>query len=234
MRVDISGIAFLLIVCGVVPWMAWKSKQRLGTGPLPLPRNRLFIQVIVMHVWLLFVAVAAAQHDDIALFNAPKRPLIVWPLAAALVVLLVATARWRWPQRDAQSKARLYSMLPHDRKELGPYLAVCVSAGVCEEIVYRGTTAALLTRLTGNLLAAVLIASIVFGFAHLVQGWRSVFTITLIALGAHGLALLGASLYPVMAAHALYDALAGVLMPRWYEREVRSGPQVLSQSTLMR
>jgi len=25
-----------------------------------------------------------------------------------------------------------------------------------------------------------------------------------------------------MAAHALYDAIAGVLMPRWYEREVRS------------
>ena len=76
---------------------------------------------------------------------------------------------------------------------------------------------ALLGSLLGH--AAVLIASIVFALAHVIQGWQSAFVIFLIALGAHGLVIAGHSLFPVMAAHALYDAVAGTLMPRWYERE---------------
>jgi membrane protease YdiL (CAAX protease family) len=132
---------------------------------------------------------------------------------------------WRWPQRDRDSKERLYRMLPHDRADLPPYFAVCLAAGICEETVYRGVTTVLLARVTENLSAAILIASIAFALAHVIQGWRSVVAVFGIALMAHAVVLMTQSLFPVMAAHALYDALAGVLMPRWYEREVRSAAQ---------
>jgi membrane protease YdiL (CAAX protease family) len=69
------------------------------------------------------------------------------------------------------------------------------------------------------MVAAVLIASIVFALAHVIQGWQSAGVIFLIALGAHVLVIAGQSLFPVMAAHALYDAIAGTLMPRWDEHE---------------
>ena len=115
-------------------------------------------------------------------------------------------------------------------------VALCLAAGVCEELVYRGTTAVLLTRLTGNLLAAIVIASAVFALAHVIQGRRAAIIVFFIALGAHALVFLTKSLFPVMAVHALYDAVGGVLMSRWYRRELESAPQpqVLSQTTPIR
>ena len=214
-----AGILFLLIVCAGVPYLAWKSRKQLGDGPLPMPRQRFYVQTIFMQLFLFALAVVASLRNDIDLLAAPRRPLLAWGLAALFVIVLVAVMRWRWPHRDAASKARLYRMLPHDRRDLGPYYAVCLTAGVCEEVVYRGAAAALLARITGSMIAAVVIAAVVFALAHVIQGWRSAFVIFLIALGAHALVIAGQSLFPVMAAHALYDAIAGTLMPRWHERE---------------
>ena len=66
----------------------------------------------------------------------------------------------------------------------------------------------------------MLLASVAFALAHAVQGPRGVFAIFLIALAAHGLVLFAHSLLPVMFAHTVYDAVAGWLIPRLYEREV--------------
>jgi len=49
------------------------------------------------------------------------------------------------------------------------------------------------------------------------------FAIFLIALVAHGLVWFSKSLLPVMAAHTIYDAVAGWLIPRWYERDAAAG-----------
>jgi membrane protease YdiL (CAAX protease family) len=222
--IEPAAAIFLFVVCVFVPYMAFKSRQRLGDGPLPVSRTRLFVQTIFVQLWLFALAVMAAARNDVDLLAAPARPLVAWGLAALFLIVLVAVMRWRWPQRDAASKARLYRMLPRDRRELGPFYAVCVAAGVCEEVVYRGAAAALLARITGSMVAAVLIASFVFALAHVIQGWQSAGVIFLIALGAHALVILGQSLFPVMAAHALYDAVAGTLMPRWYERENAAPP----------
>lgn len=217
--IDPVGILFLLIVCAGVPYLAWKSRKQLGDGPLPMPRPHFYAQTIFVQLFLFALAVVAAVRNGIDLLAAPRRPLVAWGLAALFLIVLLAVMRWRWPHRDPASKARLYRMLPRDRRELGPYYAVCVAAGICEEVVYRGAAAALLARITGSMIAAVLIASVVFALAHVIQGWQSAAVIFLIALGAHALVIAGHSLFPVMAAHALYDAVAGTLMPRWYERE---------------
>jgi membrane protease YdiL (CAAX protease family) len=219
-----AAAIFLFFVCLFVPYLAFKSRRRLGDGPLPVSRTRLFVQTIFVQLWLCFLAVMAAVRSGIDLLAAPKRPLLAWGLAAVFLIVLVAVMRWRWPHRDPASKARLYRMLPRERRELAPYYAVCVAAGICEEVVYRGAAAVLLARLTGSMIAAVLIASAVFALAHVIQGWQSAFVIFLIALGAHALVIAGQSLFPVMAAHTLYDAVAGTLMPRWYERENAAMP----------
>ena len=212
-------VIFLFVVCAGVPYLAWKSKQRLGDGPLPMPKRRFFIQTIVVQLFLFLLAAAAIWPDWRAFFQLPPMPLRAWGLAALMLALLLGVMRWRWPDRDLESKEMLYRILPHDRGDYPLYFVLCIAAGVFEESVYRGAAAWLIARLTGSVTAAILIASIVFALAHVIQGWRSTLVIFAIALGAHALVLLGGSLVPVMAAHALYDAIAGVLMPRWYERE---------------
>ena len=235
MVIDPTGIVFLLIVCAGVPYLALQSNKRLGNRPLPMSRRRFFVQSMVMQLLLLAIAVVAAARNGVRLLGAPRPPALSWGAAALLLAFLVGVVVWRWPRRDAESKARVYRLLPHDRGELALYFALCLAAGVCEETAYRGVAAALLIRITGNWLVAVLIASVVFALAHAVQGRRAVVAVFAIANLAHIMVLLTQSLFPVMAVHAIYDAIAGVYISRRYEREVRSAEQsVLSQPTLIR
>jgi membrane protease YdiL (CAAX protease family) len=235
MVIDGSGILFLAIVCLGVPYLAWKSSRRFGSGPLPISMRRFFIQSIFWQFYLVGLALVAAWHNRIDLLVPPPAPLRAWGLAALFLALLLGVMRWRWPHRGQESKDKLYRLLPHKRGDFPLYFALCLAAGVCEEAVYRGVTATLLARLTGSVAAAVVIASVVFALAHVVQGRRATIAVFFIALGAHALYLVGQSLFPVMAMHAIYDALAGLLMSRWYERELESAPQpVLSQTTPMR
>jgi membrane protease YdiL (CAAX protease family) len=225
MVIDASGILFLAIVCLGLPYLAWKSSKRLGSGPLPMARKRFFIQTILVQLYLLGIALAAAWRNGIDLLAKPPAPLRAWLLAALFLAALLGAMRWRWPHRGQESKEKLIRLLPRDRGDLAPYFALCLAAGVCEEVVYRGVTTVLLTRITGSLIAAIAIASAVFALAHVIQGRRATVVVFFIALGAHALVFLTQSLFPVMAVHALYDAIGGVLMSRWYEGERASRPQ---------
>ncbi len=234
--VDTSGYLFLAIVCLGVPYLAFKSSRRVGAGPLPISRKRFFVQTIFAQLYLFGLALLAAWRNWIDLWRMPPDPLHAWALAALFLAVLLAVMRWRWPHRGEQSKEKLIRLLPQDRGDYPAYFALCLAAGVCEEAVYRGATTVLLTRLTGSFLAAIAIAAVVFALAHVIQGKRATMVVFFIALGAHALVYLTQSLMPAMAIHALYDALAGVLMRRWYVRDaVQSAPQqVLFTTTPIR
>jgi len=70
-------------------------------------------------------------------------------------------------------------ILPQSTIELLPFLALAITAGLCEEFLYRGFAMAVLGHLGSPAWAAVLISSIFFGLAHLYQG-RSGFFSTLV------------------------------------------------------
>jgi hypothetical protein len=51
-----------------VPYIAFKSGQRIRTGtPIP-PRKRIFINVLVMQVFFLVISLLTARNEDIQLF----------------------------------------------------------------------------------------------------------------------------------------------------------------------
>ena len=223
--IDVSGILFLAIVCLGVPYLAFMSSKRVGSGPLPISRRRFFIQTIFAQLYLFAIALAAAWRNGIDLLAKPPAPLRAWALAALFLAVLLGVMWWRWPHRGEESKEKLIRLLPQDRSDFAPYFALCLAAGVCEEVVYRGVTTVLLTRLTGSLIGAIVIAAVVFALAHVIQGRRAAIVVFFIALGAHALVYFTRSLFPVMTIHALYDALAGVLVRRLYEGERASRPQ---------
>jgi hypothetical protein len=53
-------------------------------------------------------------------------------------------------------------------------IVASISAGICEEMVFRGFLQRQLHALTGNIAVAVLCQGILFGFAHGYGGWNSV------------------------------------------------------------
>lgn len=214
MRIDGFGAGLLLIVAVAIPYLAWKTKQRFRGDELPMPRTQFFFQTAIFQVVIYGFALVAAATNGIRLTLLPTVWWKAWP-AAALLVVSLAVLKLRWPSRAEEEKRRLYALLPHDRRELGPYLVLCVVAAIAEEVIYRGVSYRLLLRLGLTAWIAAAILSVVFALAHAVQGWRSTLFIGVIAAGFHFIVIYSGGLLPAVVAHFAYDAVAGIVIPRW-------------------
>jgi membrane protease YdiL (CAAX protease family) len=106
-------------------------------------------------------------------------------------------------------------ILPHRSVEFAPYCALAVTAGVCEEFLYRGFAMAALSRAGILPWAVVLISSVFFGLAHTYQGASGVAATTLMGLVFGSTRLVLQSLLPVAIWHAVVDIAAGVAGPRF-------------------
>ena len=211
-----TAIAFLLLILAGVPLAGWRSTRHFAAGALPITREHLYVEAMATQLFLFFIGSVTASANRIALWSAPVS-ISAYAAAALLLAVMLLALGMRWPYREPASKARLYSMLPRNWHERVPYIAVCAGAGIAEEVVYRGVLTTLLTPVARSFVVAALISAAVFGTAHFVQGWRAVFATALIGLGLQALVAFGHSLLPAMIVHALYDWIAGLLIPRWYE-----------------
>ena len=111
-------------------------------------------------------------------------------------------------------------ILPQSRLELVPFLALAVTAGVCEEFLYRGFAMAALTRAGLPAWSVVLLSSVLFGLAHLYQG-RGGLVSTLVIGTVFGTARIAYDgLVPVVVWHFAVDAVAGVAGPKYLIRAV--------------
>jgi uncharacterized protein len=111
-------------------------------------------------------------------------------------------------------------ILPQSRPELAPFLALAITAGVCEEFLYRGFAMAALTRAGLPVWLVVLLSSVLFGLAHLYQG-RGGLLSTLVIGTVFGMARIAYDgLVPVMVWHFAVDAVAGVAGPKYLVRAV--------------
>jgi len=109
----------------------------------------------------------------------------------------------------ASSLARL---IPHSHLELYLWYFVAISAGVTEEIVYRGYLQKQFEAWTRNVPGSMFLSAVLFGFGHIYQGWKRA-----IMMGTYGwmlgwLAKRQNSLRPGILAHSWQDSLAGFLL----------------------
>lgn len=138
-----------------------------------------------------------------------------WGLAVAAalaVVVLVATwGYWFKILRDPKAAARvreqlleLEGFLPETTRELNTSRAMAVTAGICEELVYRGYLLWYLSSLM-PMAAAVPLMMVAFGAVHLYQGAKPAAQVALIAGVFALLYLLSGSLWVPIALHILGD-----------------------------
>jgi membrane protease YdiL (CAAX protease family) len=147
------------------------------------------------------------------------RLLLITVFGAALVV----TLQWLNLRRMGRSTSTLRRplqalaerILPQSTVELIPFLTLAVTAGLCEEFLYRGFAMAVLSRMGLPAAVVILFSSIIFGLAHLYQG-RAGFVSTMVLGILFGISrtALG-SLLPVIVWHMGVDVVAGVGGPRY-------------------
>lgn len=98
---------------------------------------------------------------------------------------------------------------PNTPGELALFMLASLSAGVWEELVYRAFLIWFLAPLSGAI-GAVVISALIFGLAHIYQGIRGVVTSFVVGVIFAVLYLLTASLWWLMAVHAVMDIAGGI------------------------
>lgn len=204
---------FIGIVCAAIPVLSIRAQQRLGSGPLPLPRRDLYGQTMIVQAILCSVAVVTAKVGHISVFAIVPAPR-AWFIAGGFLAVAFLVLAIGWRIRSHASRDRLVDILPQTREELALYLPLCAVAGVSEELVYRGVLFCALVGLLHNVPFAIAVAAIAFGLAHATQGAGSVAIIIGIGAALHALVLITGSLLPAVAVHIAYDATAAFLVPR--------------------
>ena len=119
---------------------------------------------------------------------------------------------------DAQAQLRetmhhLRAVVPSNRREMRRFMALSFTAGICEELLYRGFLLWYLGQITSAWLA-VLVACLIFGVGHVYQGGKGVLKTGLFGLVATALYLLTSALWAPMLLHAVLDMTSGNILSR--------------------
>jgi uncharacterized protein len=177
----------------------------------------LYLSLLAME-WGLFLYV----RKGLLLTGSSLRDLVGgrWPGARAVVVdfslafalwglwtlIDLAWNRWSGPGHAAS----IQSLLPRGAVETMLWIAVSVSAGICEELAFRGYFQRQFAALAHSRGIALVLQAALFGISHGYQGIESCAKITLFGLLYGVVALWRRSLRPGMVAHAGGDILSGI------------------------
>ena len=107
--------------------------------------------------------------------------------------------------------ATVDSLLPRSWNEVAWWIIVCVSAGICEEVIYRGYLQKQFLALTGSVAIAIVLQGVVFGISHGYQGWKNVVVISVLGVLYGILAARRGNLRVNIISHAWSDAWEGWL-----------------------
>lgn len=218
----------IFLVLGVVlPWRGRVRMKKLLAKPLVTTEERLSLYASTIAFQWCAVAIVAwrawAHHftaAQLGLLLHDKFRLVVASIVGALTI---ASLQWlnlrRVGKIPRESRGRLQPMaeriLPQSLVELLPYLALAITAGLCEEFLYRGFAMAVLAQVGLKSWAVVLLSSILFGLAHSYQGRGGVVMTFLIGLILGTSRIVYNSLVPAMLWHSAVDVVAGTAGPRY-------------------
>jgi uncharacterized protein len=230
---DIWLIFFVLGL--ILPWRGRVRVKKLLAMPHVSTMERLTLYASTIAFQWFAVAVVAWRawaHG----FTASQLGLTVHDRTRILVASIVGAAtiaalQWLNLRRvgripvEARSSLQAIAerILPQSTVELLPYLALAMTAGLCEEFLYRGFAMAVLVHVGLQAWAVVLLSSVLFGLAHSYQGRGGIVMTLLIGLFLGTSRLAYDSLVPAIFWHSAVDIVAGTAGPRYLTRSPAAG-----------
>jgi membrane protease YdiL (CAAX protease family) len=106
---------------------------------------------------------------------------------------------------------RIGDMVPDGTLEIIVWIGVSVTAGFCEEVIFRGYFQKQFGALLNFAWGGIIVQGMIFGGAHAYEGWQQMIRIAVFGIMFGILAHWRKSLRPGMMAHAAQDILAGSL-----------------------
>ena len=101
-------------------------------------------------------------------------------------------------------------LAPRGLAQIALWIVVCVTAGFCEETIFRGYLQKQFIAWSGSAGVGLIASAAVFGACHIYQGVKPAIVITVYGLMFGILAQWRKSLRPGMITHALHDTVSGI------------------------
>jgi uncharacterized protein len=102
-------------------------------------------------------------------------------------------------------------LFPHGDAEIALWILLSVTAGICEEAIYRGYLQRQFMALTKNAPIGIFLSAAAFGMSHAYQGFGHAMQIGVLGVMSGILAHWRKTVRPGMFAHALQDIMGGLL-----------------------
>jgi membrane protease YdiL (CAAX protease family) len=236
-----QALGWLLVgvILVVLPWTGAWAYRRLKDGRLGRVRayrSAILFEALYVLGALLYAASTGAVGKVLPIFTRLP-PLIAgltpdrWGgvVVGALVGLLVPMVVPRFRRRLAEAGGDVLALLPRTSSERWLFAAVAISAGIGEELLFRGflwhflTTRVPALGVGGSCALAVLL----FGLGHVYQGVKGVLATSLMGGMLLAIFLVTGSLLPGIVLHALVDLRAVWILPA-QRSPLPSGPTVLT------
>ena len=151
---------------------------RMGSATARVSHLPLYL-IVTAFEWVLFAF--SLWHSDVAFSGYVARVLrnpraLLWDIPSALVLcgilLLIALgiARILGPSGWGTTQG----MLPSNHVEIAAWIAMSISAGICEETIFRGYLQQQISAWSGHVAIGIVGQALVFGLGHAYQGWKKV------------------------------------------------------------
>jgi uncharacterized protein len=208
--VAILGIAFLQS----------RQQHQLGSielkSRLPLYGAQIVFELLLFaYVWVLGLKITGTAVSELIggkwtsardVVRDIRVAVVFWIVVAGVLLILNKLLG-----ENMTGLRAVKALLPQSPVEMAAWVVLCVTAGFCEEFVFRGYLQRQLLALTGRAEWAVVVQALVFGVAHGYQGMKGVVTIVVYGAMFGILALLRKSLLPGMLQHAGQDIFSGIV-----------------------
>lgn len=226
--VIIQHILVLFLVIGIPVWDYFETK-RLKSSINPKAKIHSYQMGIAM-LWLLTAIVFIITSDRAALFTLPESlkltgetadflkgfgqtGMIALGLGSMLPIILLRF----WPKRATAYRKQFESLaffLPNTFQERAWFLGISLSAGFCEEIVYRAFLYRYFAESPWALVfwLSLILACLVFASAHGYQGVVGLLSTFVFAFFMFVLWYIFGTLWVPIIVHALFD-LRILLLP---------------------
>jgi membrane protease YdiL (CAAX protease family) len=213
----VAAFAIALPVHGYVTWPRFIATAKANA---PGFRVRGYIRVVAVH-WALTIAVLAhwwlreRPWDALGLGNPLATPLAWTPVVivgglAVFHIRAIAKTPTEELVKAATVMGDIVYLMPRTALERRLFYLVAMTAGACEEIVYRALLPWLLVTFAPAW-AAIVIATVLFGLGHAYQGPAGIVKTGIVGAVMALLVLWSGTLWPAIVLHTIVDLHGGAI-----------------------
>ena len=209
----VVALALILVVTPLVSALLAKRIVAAGSRAKYARYARTIVILWSLTAFALYALRLRGESAADVGFVAPRDPLAAYAAALTFVFVLGLAAAGR-RTIDPDYAERVRRVIPTAPSDWFWFVPVALTAGICEEFLYRGYALTVVAQLTHSVPLGVVLSTAAFGLAHAYQGRRGVAGTTIFGLFFALVFVFWGSLWPCMLAHVLQDLIGGTIVSR--------------------